>query len=138
MWYWKELLTLISLVLSFLLIIPFCKLLLNFPYFKGLIQSKPKGVPQPIGVSKYIFWSLFFLSGLIACFSFIQCLNFLNCFFGGGQKARRCASLGRAESWVGQRPGSSQSPLVGPQSVIQTPAQLDVFEFRKSAESLAF
>ena len=64
-------LTLISLVLSFLLIIPFSKLLLNFPYFKGLIQTKPSEVPQPIGVSRYIFWSLFFLSGLIACFSFI-------------------------------------------------------------------
>ena len=70
-WYWKELLTLILLVLSFLLIIPFSKLLLNFPYFKGLIQTKPSEVLQPIGVSRYIFWSLFFLSGLIACFSFI-------------------------------------------------------------------
>ena len=70
-WYWKELLTLILLVLSFLLIIPFSKLLLNFPYFKGLIQTKPNEVLQPIGVSRYIFWSLFFLSGLIACFSFI-------------------------------------------------------------------
>ena len=74
-------LTLISLILSFLLIIPFSKLLLNFPYFKGLIQTKPSEVPQPIGVSKYIFWSLFFLSGLIACFSFIPMSELSKLFF---------------------------------------------------------
>ena len=59
----------------------FSKLLLNFPYFKGLIQTKPSEVPQPIGVSKYIFWSLFFLSGLIACFSFIPMSELSKMFF---------------------------------------------------------
>ena len=49
----------------------FFKVIIKLSYFKGLIQTKPSEVPQPIGVSRYIFWSLFFLSGLIACFSFI-------------------------------------------------------------------
>ena len=41
-WYWKEILTLVSLVCSFMLIIPTARLLLALPYFKTLVEPFPK------------------------------------------------------------------------------------------------
>lgn len=71
-WYWKELLSLISLVAAFLLLIPLAQLLLlNVPYFQSLTHPLPPPQPAPKGKGKLIFWGLFLTGALIACFSYI-------------------------------------------------------------------
>ncbi len=70
-WYWKELFTFISLILSFFIIIPLTNLFLELSYFSTIKHSVPKLLPSPKGFHKLIFWGLFITSALIACFSFI-------------------------------------------------------------------
>ena len=71
-WYWKELLTLISLAAAFVSIIPMARVILNkVPFFQALIRPYPLAQPRPKGRGKVIFWGLFVLGALIACFSYI-------------------------------------------------------------------
>ena len=70
-WYWKEFMPLISMICSFLLIIPLAKYLLSLPYFSNLVNPIPKAIPKPKKVGKYIFWLTIVFSSIIACFSFI-------------------------------------------------------------------
>ena len=70
-WYWKEFMTLIAMICSFLLIIPMAKYLLSLPYFSKLVHPIPKAIPKPKKVGKYIFWLTILVSSIIACFSFI-------------------------------------------------------------------
>ena len=70
-WYWKEFMTLIAMICSFLLIIPIAKYLLSLPYFSTLVNPIPNPIPKPKKVGKYIFWSTIVVSSIIACFSFI-------------------------------------------------------------------
>ena len=70
-WFWKELLTLVSLVFSFLLIIPITKLLLQLPYFRSLVYPIPDQIPQQERTAKIIFWVIIVFSSVIACFSYI-------------------------------------------------------------------
>jgi len=70
-WYWKEFFTLLSLTLSFLLIIPLSRCLLRIPYFNELKHPVPNLIPNPKGFQKRIFWGVFVFSALVACFSFI-------------------------------------------------------------------
>ena len=70
-WYWKEILTLVSLVCSFMLIIPTARLLLALPYFKTLVKPIPESFSKPTGKGKNLFWISIFLSTLIAGISFI-------------------------------------------------------------------
>ena len=43
-WYWKELLTFISLIASFLMIIPIAEILLNIPFFQSLKTTIPEAL----------------------------------------------------------------------------------------------
>ncbi len=70
-WHWKEFFTLIALVCSFLLIVPFAKFLIQLPYFRSLSNPIPTPIPKPSGQGKVIFWATIALSTLIACVSFI-------------------------------------------------------------------
>ena len=70
-WYWKEILTLVSLVCSFMLIIPTARLILALPYFKTLVEPIPESFSKPTGKGKNLFWISIVLSTLIACISFI-------------------------------------------------------------------
>ena len=70
-WYWKELMTLIAMVCSFLLIIPTTKFFLQLPYFSTLVNPTPKEIPKPRKIGKYIFWSAILISSIIGCFSYI-------------------------------------------------------------------
>ena len=70
-WYWKELLTLISLICGFILIIPITKVLLKSSFFRNLIKPLPTVLPRPKGKSLLFFWLLLFGTILIAGFSFI-------------------------------------------------------------------
>lgn len=71
-WYWKELLTFISLVAAFISIIPLAQLLLEkVPYFRVLVHPLPPPQPRPRGAGRWVFWGLFATGALIACFTYI-------------------------------------------------------------------
>ena len=70
-WYWKELFSLISLVSAVILLIPLGQAFLRLPAFVSLIHSVPPPLPRPSGRGKLLFWSLFAVAALIACFSYI-------------------------------------------------------------------
>jgi hypothetical protein len=70
-WFWKELFTLIAAVAAFVALVPLAALLLEIPVFRALVHPVPPSLPAPRGAGKAIFWSLFVISGLIACFTYI-------------------------------------------------------------------
>ena len=70
-WYWKELLGLISLVAALLAVVPMGRLLLQIPYFKPLVHPLPPALPSPRGKGKVLFWLMFIVGALIACFTYI-------------------------------------------------------------------
>jgi hypothetical protein len=70
-WYWKELFSLISLVAAVILLIPLGRALLRLPVFASLVHPIPPPLPRPSGRGRVLFWSLFALAALIACFSYI-------------------------------------------------------------------
>ena len=70
-WYWKELLGLISLVAALVAVVPMGRLLLQIPYFKPLVHPMPPPLSKPRGKGKLLFWSMFVIGALIACFTYI-------------------------------------------------------------------
>ena len=70
-WYWKELLGLIALIAALVAVVPVGRLLLEIPYFKPLVHPIPPALPKPKGKGKILFWSMFVISALIACFTYI-------------------------------------------------------------------
>ncbi|MDH3611915.1 MAG: alpha/beta hydrolase [Gammaproteobacteria bacterium] len=70
-WYWKELLSLISLIAAVVLLVPMGRLLLEIPVFQSLVHPIPQALPRPQGNGRVLFWSLFAIGALIACFSYI-------------------------------------------------------------------
>ncbi len=70
-WYWKELLGLISLVAALVAVVPMGRLLLRIPYFQPLVHPVPPALKKPQGRGKVLFWSLFTVGALIACFTYI-------------------------------------------------------------------
>ena len=70
-WYWKELCTSISFIISLIMLIPLAQLLLRIPYFETIVKPVPRSLPKPEGNGKLIFWIVFMISALIASFTFI-------------------------------------------------------------------
>ena len=70
-WYWKELLGLISLVAALVAVVPMGRLLLQIPYFNPLVHPLPPALSKPQGKGKLLFWSMFVIGALIACFTYI-------------------------------------------------------------------
>ena len=70
-WQWKEGVSLVSLVAAVVLLIPLGQLLLRLPAFQSLVHPVPPALPRPQGRGKVLFWSLFTIAALIACFSYI-------------------------------------------------------------------
>lgn len=71
-WHWKELLTLLSLVAGFVALVPLARLLLEgIPYFRAIVHPVPSALPAPKGKGRLLYWGLFALGALIACFSYI-------------------------------------------------------------------
>ncbi|MEZ5278070.1 MAG: hypothetical protein R3F07_16935 [Opitutaceae bacterium] len=71
-WFWKEILTLVSLVSSMVALVPLGRILLaKVPYFNFLVRPVPQALPRPEGRGRLLFWSLFVIGALIACFSYI-------------------------------------------------------------------
>nr|MBC8403493.1 alpha/beta hydrolase [Candidatus Neomarinimicrobiota bacterium] len=70
-WYWKELMGIIAMVASLIALIPLARLLLRTSYFSDLVHPLPPAQPRLTGTGRIIFWGLFVLGALIACFTFI-------------------------------------------------------------------
>ncbi len=70
-WYWKELLGAMSLIAALVALIPLSRILLEAPYFRPLVKPIPPALPRPRGKGKVLFWSMFALAALVACFSYI-------------------------------------------------------------------
>jgi hypothetical protein len=70
-WYWKELLGLISLIAALVAVVPMGRLLLGIPYFAPLKHPIPPALPKPRGKGKILFWGMFVVGALIACFTYI-------------------------------------------------------------------
>jgi len=70
-WYWKEFLSMVALITSFIALVPLGQLLLTIPFFQSLSHPIPKALPQPSGNGKILFWGLIVIGALIACFSYI-------------------------------------------------------------------
>jgi len=70
-WYWKELLGLVSLIAALVAVIPMGRLLLEISWFKPLVHPVPAALAKPKGKGKVLFWSMFSIGALIACFTYI-------------------------------------------------------------------
>ena len=70
-WYWKELFSLISLIAAVVLLVPLGRLLLTLPAFSPLVKPLPPALPRPQGKGRALFWTMFAIGALIACFSYI-------------------------------------------------------------------
>jgi len=70
-WYWKELLSVISLAAALVAIVPLGRLFLCMPLFKSLIHPVPPCSGRPQGKGRVLFWALFAVGALIACFTYI-------------------------------------------------------------------
>ena len=80
-WHWKELLTLINMVLALVMLIPIAKLFLNLKIFRSINNEVPDALPRQSKKGRLIFWSVFFLSAAIACISFIPMVEVAKIFF---------------------------------------------------------
>ena len=80
-WHWKELLTLINMVLALVMLIPIAKLFLNLKIFRSINKDIPDALPRQSKKGRLIFWSVFFLSAAIACISFIPMVEVAKIFF---------------------------------------------------------
>jgi hypothetical protein len=70
-WYWKELFGLIALIAALVSLVPAGQLLLRTPLFRPLVHPVPPPLPRPKGKGEVLFWSVFALGALVACFSYI-------------------------------------------------------------------
>ncbi len=80
-WHWKELLTLINMVLALVMLIPIAKLFLNLKIFRSINKEVPDALPRQSKKGRLIFWSVFFLSAAVACISFIPMVEVAKIFF---------------------------------------------------------
>ena len=70
-WYWKELVGLIALIAALVAVVPMGRLLLEISYFKPLVHPLPPALSKPKGKGKLVFWGMFVIGALIACFTYI-------------------------------------------------------------------
>lgn len=91
-WFWKELLTLVSLVAAFVALVPLAQLLLTkIPYFQILVQPLPAPQPRPQGRGRFFFWGFLIAGALVACFSYIPLTDLSQKLF--------VAASGREQTW---------------------------------------
>ena len=80
-WHWKEIFTLINMVLALAMLIALTKLLLSFNFFSSISKNIPVPLNTPKREGKIIFWSIFFISALIACVTFIPMVEVAKILF---------------------------------------------------------
>ncbi|MEJ2402286.1 MAG: hypothetical protein P8Y52_12970, partial [Xanthomonadales bacterium] len=70
-WYWKELLGAFSMIAALVALLPLARILMQAPFFRPLVHALPPAPQRPRGAGRVLFWTLFWVSALVACFSFI-------------------------------------------------------------------
>jgi len=80
-WHWKEIFTLLNMVLALIMLIPLTKLLLSFNFFSSISKNIPAPLNTPKRAGKIIFWSIFFISALVACVTFIPMVEVAKVLF---------------------------------------------------------
>ena len=80
-WHWKELITLINMVLALAMLVPLAKFFLDLKMFRSIKKRIPEPLPKQSKNGKLIFWSVFFFSAAIACISFIPMVEVAKIFF---------------------------------------------------------
>jgi hypothetical protein len=70
-WYWKELLGVIALAAGLVSLVPIGRLLLELQAFRTLRKTLPEPLPRPSGNGRVLFWALFSIAALVACFTYI-------------------------------------------------------------------
>ena len=80
-WQFKELFTLINMVVSLLMLIPLTKLFLKLKFYSSLIKPVPDPLPKQSKKGKIVFWTIFFISATIACISFIPMVDLAKILF---------------------------------------------------------
>ena len=80
-WQYKEFFTLINMIVSLLMLLPIAKLFLSLNFYKDIVKDIPASLPEQTSKSKMIFWTVFFLSALIACISFIPMVDVAKILF---------------------------------------------------------
>ena len=80
-WQFKELLTLINMVVSLIMLIPLTRMLLQINFFKEIIKPLPDALPVQSKRSKIVFWIIFFISASIACITFIPMVDIAKVLF---------------------------------------------------------
>ena len=80
-WHWKEIFTLINMVLALIMLIPIARLFLDLRFFSSIKKDIPAPLNVPNGKGKIIFWSIFLISALIACTTFIPMVEVAKILF---------------------------------------------------------
>ena len=80
-WHWKELLTLINIIVALIMVVPLTKILLQTNLFKPLVRSIPAPLPKPEKEGRLIFWLLFFIGAGIAAVTFIPMVEVAKVLF---------------------------------------------------------
>jgi len=70
-WYWKDVCGLAALVAALVALVPMAGILLSLPWFQPLMQPVPPPLPRPRGAGRVVFWGLFVVGALVACFTYI-------------------------------------------------------------------
>ena len=80
-WQFKELFTLINMVVSLLMLVPLTRMLLKFSFFREIIKPIPEPLPKQTKMGKLVFWSIFVISASIACVTFIPMVDIAKILF---------------------------------------------------------
>ena len=80
-WQWKELFTLINMIVGFLLIIPLTRNLLQIKFFSSIVKPVPPALPKQSQQGKIVFWSIFVIGATIACVTFIPMVDIAKVLF---------------------------------------------------------
>ncbi len=80
-WQFKELFTLINMIVSLLMLIPLTRLFLKFKFFSSIVKPVPDPLPRQSAKGKTVFWIIFFISATIACASFIPMVDLAKILF---------------------------------------------------------
>jgi hypothetical protein len=80
-WQWKELFTLINMIVGFLLIIPLTRNLLQIKFFSSIVKPVPPALPKQSQQGKIVFWSVFVIGATIACVTFIPMVDIAKVLF---------------------------------------------------------
>ena len=80
-WHWKEIFTLLNMVLALIMLIPITNFFLSLRFFSSIKKEIPVPLNTPNSKGKIIFWGIFFTSALIACTTFIPMVEVAKVLF---------------------------------------------------------